>query len=198
MLKTMERIGKNRVFCLVRDCLEWYLPMLVFVLMFLDFVAGIIARYVFRSPIRWSVDVASILFLYLVGFSACYAYRTNTHVRFTLLYDILPLKLKALTAFLGNLLIFITFTISIKPSWDYIQFMKISHASSIRIYFNVIYFPYMIFLFSTLLYSLWEMAVQFLVFTGLGGSEAQEVMLAWDNKNSALAKIQEEQEGGSP
>src|SRR5262249_10820029 len=48
-------------------------------------LSGVIARYAFHSPIAWSDEVASILFLWLTMLGAVIALRRDEHMRFTVL-----------------------------------------------------------------------------------------------------------------
>src|SRR6476660_7842574 len=48
-------------------------------------LAGVISRYVFHSPIIWSDELASILFLWLAMLGAVVAFRRAEHMRMTAL-----------------------------------------------------------------------------------------------------------------
>ena len=48
-------------------------------------LAGVISRYVFHSPIIWSDELASILFLWLAMLGAVVAFRRGEHMRMTAL-----------------------------------------------------------------------------------------------------------------
>ncbi|NEW95254.1 TRAP transporter large permease subunit [Rhodopseudomonas sp. BR0G17] len=45
--------------------------------------AGVVSRYVFHSPLIWSDEMASILFLWLAMFGAAVAFRRGEHMRMT-------------------------------------------------------------------------------------------------------------------
>ncbi|MBB1093613.1 TRAP transporter large permease subunit [Rhodopseudomonas palustris] len=47
--------------------------------------AGVVSRYVFHSPLIWSDELASILFLWLAMFGAAVAFRRGEHMRMTAL-----------------------------------------------------------------------------------------------------------------
>ncbi len=46
-------------------------------------LAGVVSRYVFHSPIVWSDELASILFLWLAMLGSVVAYRRAEHMRMT-------------------------------------------------------------------------------------------------------------------
>ena len=49
--------------------------------------AGVVSRYVFREPLTWSDELASILFLWLAMLGAVVAYRRGEHMRMAALID---------------------------------------------------------------------------------------------------------------
>ena len=52
-------------------------------------LAGVISRYVFHSPLIWSDELASILFLWLAMLGAVVAFRRGEHMRMTALVGML-------------------------------------------------------------------------------------------------------------
>ena len=155
----------------VRDVIEVYIPVLAFVGLFCVFVFQVFCRYVLRNPQSWATEVTASLFLWTVLLGACYAQRKKSHVQFTLIYDILPVRLKAFSAFLGNVIIAVAFAVCIKPTWDYILFMDIQKTSILKISMTLVYLPYMAFLVLILIYTLIELYEDFMIFTGLGGEK---------------------------
>lgn len=57
--------------------------------------AGIVARYVFRSPIVWSDELAGILFLWLAMFGSVIAFQRGEHMRMTAIVGILRPEVRA-------------------------------------------------------------------------------------------------------
>ncbi|UFW91136.1 TRAP transporter large permease subunit [Bradyrhizobium barranii] len=58
--------------------------------------AGIVSRYVFRSPIVWSDELASILFLWLAMFGSVIAFQRGEHMRMTAIVGVLSAEVRAL------------------------------------------------------------------------------------------------------
>jgi len=50
-------------------------------------LAGVIARYAFRSPLIWSDDLASLLFMWLIMLGAVLALKRGAHMRLTVLLN---------------------------------------------------------------------------------------------------------------
>ncbi|MBH5370463.1 TRAP transporter large permease subunit [Bradyrhizobium sp. CNPSo 4016] len=57
--------------------------------------AGIVSRYVFRSPIVWSDELAGILFLWLAMFGSVIAFQRGEHMRMTAVVGVLSAELRA-------------------------------------------------------------------------------------------------------
>ncbi|MDA9542392.1 ABC transporter permease [Bradyrhizobium sp. CCBAU 21362] len=58
--------------------------------------AGIVSRYVFRSPIVWSDELAGILFLWLAMFGSVIAFQRGEHMRMTAIVGVLSAEVRAL------------------------------------------------------------------------------------------------------
>lgn len=172
-MDALKKVGK-----FLRDCVELYIPIAAFLIMFCVFVVQIVARYVFNSPVPWAYEVTVMGYLWMVVLGACYAYRDRSHVTFTLVYDKLPIKGKAVCAFLGNLLMAIALVVMFVPSCQMISQMKIQVTSVFKIGLNIVYLPFIPFMIIILLYILYDMWVEIMVFTGIGGEAAVQKMLS--------------------
>jgi TRAP-type C4-dicarboxylate transport system permease small subunit len=168
----LKKVGK-----FLRDCVELYIPIISFLIMFCVFIIQIAARYIFNSPVPWAYEVTVIGYLWMVVLGACYAYRDRSHVTFTLFYDSLPVKGKAICGFLGNLLMAIAFIAMFVPTCKMINQMKMQVTSVFKIGLNVVYSPFIPFMIIILCYILYDMYIEFLVFTGIGGEAAVQKML---------------------
>ncbi|WP_312938790.1 TRAP transporter small permease [Oscillibacter sp.] len=160
--------GLKKVGRFIRNCVELYIPIVAFVALFLIFCYQVFMRYIANNPQSWTLEVEQMCFLWLVLLGACYAQREKSHVSFTLLYDVLDVKGKALTALLGNLLIAVTFAVAFIPSLRYIWgLMSRAQVTSIlKISKTLVFFPYVIFLGFILVYSLLDIYEEIRVLQG--------------------------------
>lgn len=179
----LKKVGK-----FLRNCVELYIPIAAFLIMFVVFVIQIAARYLFNNPVPWAYEVTVMGYLWMVVLGACYAYRDRSHVTFTLLYDSLPVKGKAICGFLGNLLMAIAFIVMFIPSCQMISQMKIQVTSVFKIGLNIVYCPFIPFMIIILCYILYDMWLEFMVFTGIGGEAAVKKMLD-ETKNETQEAI---------
>ena len=179
----LKKVGK-----FLRNCVELYIPIAAFLMMFCVFVIQIAARYVFNNPVPWAYELTVIGYLWMVVLGACYAYRDRSHVTFTLVYDKLPVKGKAVCGFLGNLLMAIALVAMFVPSCQMINQMKIQVTSVFKIGLNFVYLPFIPFMIIILLYIASDMWLEFQVFTGIGGEAAVKKMLD-ETKNETQEAI---------
>lgn len=181
---------------ILRDIVELYIPIISFVIMFVVFIAQIFCRYILRMPLAWAYEVTVTCYLWLVVLGACYAHRHHAHVTFTLITDVMPLRLQAFCIFLGNLLIAFTFVWSFIPSCEFVAFMARQKTSVFRIGLNIVYAPYIPFLAFHILYMLRDMVLDFKVFTGLASAE-EIAIYKKENMNEVEQAIAGDEEGGS-
>lgn len=183
-MEGLKKVGK-----FLRNCVELYIPVASFLIMFSVFVIQIVARYVFNSPVQWAYEVTVISYLWMVVLGACYAYRDRSHVTFTLIYDKLPVKGKAVCAFLGNLLMAIAFVAMFVPACEMIGKMKMQETSVLKIGLNVVYSPFIVFMIIILIYIVSDMILELKVMTGIGGEAAVQKMLD-ETKNETQEAIE--------
>ena len=167
----------KKIIRFLQKCVEEVIPMCTFSIMFIVFIVQIIARYIFRSPLSWAYEVTVMCYLWTVMYGACYTTRKKSHVKFTMLYDALKPKGKAVLVFLGDLIIAAAFLIMSLPVIKFIGQMKMQVTGVFKIGLNVIYFPFIPFMFIVLAYTLYEMWQCIQVLTGIGGQAAVDAFL---------------------
>lgn len=181
---------------ILRDVVELYIPIASFVIMFVVFIAQIFFRYILRMPLAWAYEVTVSCYLWLVILGACYAQRHHGHVTFTLITDVMPLRLQAFCIFLGNLLICVTFAWSLIPSIKFVDFMEMQKTAVFKIGLNIVYAPYIPFLIFHILYMLHDLILDFKVFTGLANAE-ELALYKKENMNEVEQALAADEEGGS-
>lgn len=167
----------KKLFSFIRNCVELYIPIAAFLIMFGVFCAQIFCRYILRMPLQWAYEVTVTCYLWMVILGACYAQRSRSHVSFTLIYDKLPLRLRALTSFLGNALIAVAFIWTFIPNVQMIQFQAKQLTSVLKIGLNIVYAPFIPFQLIIILYVLYDMYKDFRVFAGLAKPEEIQMMI---------------------
>ena len=173
----------------IRDCVEKFIPAIAFVVLFVVFVFQVFMRYAAKNPQAWTTEVEQSCFLWLVMLGACYCQRQNGHVTFTLLYDNLGIKGKAITAMLGNLLITFTCLITFLPSLNYVWGLMERQQVTTLLKWpkTIVFMPYVVFLGFMIAYSLLEIWEEIMV---LRGDEKYTEQMIEETKSEAEQAIE--------
>jgi tripartite ATP-independent transporter DctM subunit len=81
--------------------------------------SGVVARYMFNSPIVWSDELASILFLWLAMLGSIIALRRAEHMRMTAWVSALSGHQRVLLEKLGVLASLLYLLVVLRPAWKY-------------------------------------------------------------------------------
>ena len=81
--------------------------------------SGIVARYVFRTPLIWSDELASMLFMWLAMLGAAVAFREGSHMRMTALVGSLGSRWSAFLAALAIMAPFAFLLLALPPAFQY-------------------------------------------------------------------------------
>src|SRR6185312_7404473 len=81
--------------------------------------AGVVSRYVLHSPLIWSDELASILFLWLAMLGAVVAFRRSEHMRMTALVASAGPRLRAYLEVVATCAAFAFLLLIIHPGYEY-------------------------------------------------------------------------------
>ena len=146
----MNRIKKvsDNIF----DVFEVYLPMIAFVILFLSYIIIIAYRYIFHASISWLNELNIIVFLWGCILAASHGSRDGSHVGFTVLYDKVSGATKLIFRIIGNLFIIVMFFILLPNAYKSVMFMEIKKTPIMKLPFNLIFFPFIIFVVLTIIH----------------------------------------------
>jgi len=113
--------GKGAVVSLDRylgTVLEYFTAALVFAEIVVLF-SGVVSRYVFHTPLTWTDELASTLFLWLSMFGAVVALRRGAHMRMTAVVSKLSKEKQALVEVIGIVASLAFLLMFLWPAWEY-------------------------------------------------------------------------------
>jgi tripartite ATP-independent transporter DctM subunit len=102
----------------VATLVEWVAACLVLACIGILF-SGVVGRYVFNSPLVWSDELASILFLWLAMIGSVIALKRGEHMRMTAFVSKLGERNKTYIETLGVLACFLYLAIILKPAYHF-------------------------------------------------------------------------------
>ena len=120
--------------------------------MFFTFVIQIVARYLF-TPIGWTVELITVLWVFVIFIGNAFVVRGKDHVTFDILYLIAPNKVQRVMAFISALVVGAIFLWSFMPTLDYMNFLSIKKTPLMKIPFNWFFSCYVIFLAMAIFFS---------------------------------------------
>jgi TRAP-type C4-dicarboxylate transport system permease small subunit len=134
----------TRTLALLRRSAE-LVAILLLAAMFGVFLLQIAARYLFGSPLGWTVEICVVLYIWVVFWSAAFLLKERDHVAFGLVYDAAPPARRRILAILGTVVVGGAFAAALPAIVDYVTFMRIEKAPVSRIRFDWIYSIFVVF-----------------------------------------------------
>ena len=119
--------------------------------MFLTFILQIFSRYVLVSPIGWTLELNLTLWVWLVFWGNAFIVRSRDHVSFDIIYLAVRPRTRRILALIISASVAIGLAISLYPTWDYIDFLKIKKSATLKIPLNQIFSIYAVFLIAVVL-----------------------------------------------
>jgi len=98
------------------DVLEVYLPIAVFVALFLVFLTNIFCRYILKDPQNWTFEFSTYSFVVVGLLGACTAYRKEDHVIFDLVYTRLGSRGQNILRMISYVIVIVFFLVAIPES----------------------------------------------------------------------------------
>jgi TRAP-type C4-dicarboxylate transport system permease small subunit len=136
----------TRAWKFLLDLVEIYIPVMTFSTMFTVFVISIFFRYFLNHPLTWPYELCIFMFIWTIMFGAGYAKRQNAHVVFSVVYDRLSPKNRLFSRIVAESVVLIAFAIAFVPSVNYIIFWKMLKSPALRVSFDIVFFPFVVFM----------------------------------------------------
>jgi TRAP-type C4-dicarboxylate transport system permease small subunit len=130
------------------------LAAVLFALMFAGFVIQIASRYVFNSPVAWSLEVCMMTYLWVVFWSSDILVRERQHIVFDVLYNWLgPRKRRVLAIFI-TLSLAATFLCALPGTYDYINYLGRRHSMLLHVPMQLVFGCFLIFVIAVVVSAL--------------------------------------------
>lgn len=113
--------------------------------MFLAFVLQIVSRYVFDSPIGWTLELCLTTWLWVVFWGSAFCLDDRDHVRFDIVYLAGSARVRRGFALVSALAIVVGFAAALPATIDYITFYKIKKSAVLHIRLDYVFSVYAVF-----------------------------------------------------
>ena len=123
--------------------------------MFAAFIIQIVFRYFFNLPTGWTSELTVVLWLWLVLWGAAFVVREDEEIRFDLISGAVGRRGRIAMGVVTALALVILYGVSLKPSFDYVAFMKVEKSSYLKIRMDWLFSIYVFFLIAVIGRYLW-------------------------------------------
>jgi C4-dicarboxylate transporter, DctQ subunit len=123
--------------------------------MFAAFLVQIVFRYFFNFPVGWASELTVVLWLWLVLWGASFVLKESEEIRFDLLTGAVGRRARIAMAVVVALALVALYGVALKPSFDYVAFMKVERSSYLKIRMDWLYSIFIVFLVAILARYLW-------------------------------------------
>jgi TRAP-type C4-dicarboxylate transport system permease small subunit len=123
--------------------------------MFAAFIIQIVFRYFFNLPTGWTSELTVVMWLWLVLWGAAFVLREDEEIRFDLISGAAGRRARIAMGIATALGLVILYGLSLKPSFDYVAFMKVEKSSYLKIRMDWLFSIYVAFLVAVIARYLW-------------------------------------------
>ena len=148
------------------DVLEVWLPSATFFAVFIMYIMMIVYRYILNWKISELFEATQILYMMLAMTAASYAGRTGRHVVFPLVYNKVSAKMKNIFRLISSAVVVVLAGMMIAPSWESISFIAKKKTSILKVPFNIVYMPFLIFMVLSMIYYVIEFIKELRILMG--------------------------------
>ena len=135
------------------DIFELYIPNAAFIVLIVSYIILISYRYIFYASMDWLYELNVVAFVWCSILAASYGSRSGKHVAFSIIYDKFSEKTQLILRLIGELLAVGLFFFLLPRAYNSIDFMAIRKTPIMAIPFNIVYFPFVIFVVLTLIHN---------------------------------------------
>ena len=123
--------------------------------MFAAFIVQIVVRYFLNLPTGWTSELTVVLWLWLVLWGAAFVLREHEEIRFDLISGAVGRRGRIAMGMVTALALVVLYGVSLKPSFDYVAFMKVEKSSYLKVRMDWLFSIYVLFLVAAIARYLW-------------------------------------------
>jgi TRAP-type C4-dicarboxylate transport system permease small subunit len=132
-----------------------------FAVMFAAFMVQIVSRYVFNSPIAWTLEICLIAYVWIVFWSSGILLKERQHIVFDVLYNLVPPKPRRWFAAANTASLFIVFLIALPGVFDYTTFIMRRNSTILHIPMHYVFGGFLVFVVAVVIQAgirLWRLS----------------------------------------
>jgi TRAP-type C4-dicarboxylate transport system permease small subunit len=114
----------------------------LFATLFVVFIVQITARFVFDKPLPWTDELAVVLYLWVILWSAAFVVPEREHVVFDLLWNLVGKRTRRVMKLVGYVMIGSLAAWALPGCWDYVHFMHREGTPVLQWSFMWVFLPF--------------------------------------------------------
>ena len=143
----------------LRQRLKWGAELignLWFLVMFGAFIIQVFTRYVLNHPLGWTTEMCLIAYLWFAFWAGGLMVRERDQVRFDLIYQNVPPRVRRVLAIAVALILGVVFAIALPANIDYVHFMANDSTWVMEIPFDYVFSVFVVFMVAFIVRMLWR------------------------------------------
>lgn len=111
-------------------------------------------RYFLNISLEWPFELSIYAYIWTLYLGAAWGIREGHHVKFNLLFDVLPTRIQKMINIIFNSITTTVFIIIFKPVWEYLLFNYRIKTVALKIPWTYVFGVFSIFLFLTIIHNI--------------------------------------------
>ena len=124
-------------------------------IMFVAFIAQIVARYFFNFPTGWMSELTVVAWLWLVLWGSAFVLKESEEIRFDLVYSSVGPRTRRVMGIVMAVALIVLYAAALPATVKYVAFMKVERTNYLHIRLDVLYSIYVIFAIAIIIRYVW-------------------------------------------
>ncbi len=116
----------------------------LFAALFLVFLVQITARFVFHRPLPWTDELAVVLYVWVILWTAALVVPEREHVMFDLVWNAVGRRTRRVMRIVGHTLLGGLCAWALPATWDYVHFMRREGTPVLDVSFMLVFAPFVL------------------------------------------------------
>lgn len=124
-------------------------------IMFVAFIAQIVARYFFNFPTGSMSELTVVAWLWLVLWGSAFVLKESEEIRFDLIYSSVGPRTRRVMGIVMCAALVVLYAAALPATWKYVTFMKVERTNYLHIRLDYLYSIYVIFAVAIIVRYVW-------------------------------------------
>jgi TRAP-type C4-dicarboxylate transport system permease small subunit len=123
--------------------------------MFVCFILQIFSRYVLNSPLGWTEEVSTLMWIWGVLWGAVFVLDEKDEVRFDIIYSAVKERTRRVFTVITGVALVIMYSVSLPAAASYVTFMKVERSAYLGIRLDYLYSIFLLFTVAAIVRYAW-------------------------------------------